>query len=38
MKHLVNITNLSTDEIDELIKTAEDIIDNKEKYMEKCKG
>ena len=38
MKHLVNITNLSTEEIDDLIKTAEDIIDNKEKYMEKCKG
>ena len=38
MKHLINITDLSTEEIDELIKTAEDIIDNKEKYLEKCKG
>ena len=38
MKHLINITDLSTQEIDDLIKTAEDILDNKEKYMEKCKG
>ena len=38
MRHLINITDLSVEEIDELIKTAQDIIKNKEKYMEKCKG
>ena len=38
MKHLINITDLSKQEIDELIKTAEDIIENREKYAEKCKG
>lgn len=38
MRHLIDIKELSTDEIDELIKTAEDIIKNKEKYSEKCKG
>ena len=35
MKHLINITDLSAQEIDELIKTAEDIIENRERYIEK---
>ena len=38
MKHLINIKDLSTEEIDELIKVAKDIIDNKEKYSHKCDG
>lgn len=38
MKNLINITDLSVKEIDELIKVAKDIMKNPEKYMEKCKG
>jgi len=38
MRSLLDITDLSTQEIDELIKVAKDIKQNKEKYSEKCKG
>ena len=38
MKHLIDIKDLSTQEIEDLIKVAQDIIENKEKYSEKCKG
>lgn len=38
MRHLIDIKELSTDEIDKLITIAKDIIENKEKYSEKCKG
>ena len=38
MKHLVDIKDLSVTEIDELIEIAKDIINNKEKYSQKCKG
>lgn len=38
MKHLIDIKELSTDEIDELINVAEDIMANKEKYAKKCEG
>ena len=38
MKHLIDIKDLSTDEIDELIAVAKDIIANKEKYSKKCEG
>ena len=38
MKHLIDIKNLSVEEIDELIKVANDIIQNKEKYSHKCNG
>lgn len=38
MKHLIGIEDFSIDEIEELIKVSEDIISNKEKYLEKCKG
>ncbi|MBQ9849735.1 MAG: aspartate carbamoyltransferase [Clostridia bacterium] len=38
MKSLIDIMELSTAEIDELIETALDIIANPEKYSEKCKG
>ena len=37
-RHLIDILDLSTDEIDGLISVAEDIRENKEKYSEKCKG
>ena len=38
MKHLIDITDLNVEEIDDLIKTAKDIMANKEKYSEKCKN
>ncbi len=37
MRHLLNITDLSTQEIDELITTAEDMIEQPEKYNEICR-
>ena len=37
-RSLIDIRNLSTQEIEELIKVAGDIINNPEKYSEKCKG
>ncbi|MBE6924527.1 MAG: aspartate carbamoyltransferase [Ruminococcaceae bacterium] len=38
MRSLLNITDLSLKELDELIATAEDIIANPAKYAEVCKG
>ena len=38
MRNLLNITDLSTKEIDELVDKAKDIINNKEKYADVCKG
>ncbi len=38
MRSLIDILDLTTSEIDELIDTACDIIDNPGKYSEKCKG
>lgn len=38
MRSLIDILELSTEEIEELIKTAEDIIENPEKYARKCNG
>ena len=38
MKHLIDIKDLSVEEIDELIKVAKDIIAHPDKYSEKCKG
>ena len=38
MRHLIDITDLSVQEIDELIATAEDIIETPEKYAEVCHG
>ena len=38
MKNLIGIEDLSIQEIDELIEAATDIIENREKYSEKCKG
>lgn len=37
MKHLIDIADLSVKEIDELIDVANDIIEHKEKYYDKCK-
>lgn len=38
MRSLINILDLSTDEIDELISVADDIIENPLKYSEVCHG
>ena len=38
MRSLINILDLSVEEIDELIKIACDIIDHPDKYSEKCRG
>ncbi|MCI8524533.1 MAG: aspartate carbamoyltransferase [Oscillospiraceae bacterium] len=38
MRHLIDIQDLSVEEVDELIHTAEDIIENPEKYAEACRG
>ncbi len=37
-RSLIDIRDLSTDEIEELIRVAGDIIDHPEKYSEKCRG
>lgn len=37
MRNLIDILDLSVEEIDELIATANDIINNPEKYREKCR-
>ena len=37
MRNLIDIMDLSPEEIDELIDTANDIIENPEKYREKCR-
>ena len=38
MRNLIGILDLSTEEIDSLIRTAEDIIDRPDAYSEKCRG
>lgn len=38
MRSLIDIVDLSVEEIDELIATAVDIINDPEKYSEKCRG
>ena len=38
MRSLIDISDLTISEIDELILTAQDIIKNPSKYSEKCKG
>ena len=38
MRNLVNILDLSTEEIDELIKTAQDIMKNPDMYSDSCRG
>ena len=38
MRSIIDTVNLTVEEIDGLISTAEDIIENPDKYAEKCKG
>ncbi len=38
MRHLIDILELTTREIEELINVAEDIIENPKAYSEKCRG
>ena len=38
MRSLIDISELTVEEIDELLDVADDIIKNPEKYSEKCKG
>ena len=38
MKHLIGIDDFTVEEINNLITVSEDIISNKVKYLEKCKG
>ena len=38
MRHLIDAMDLSVEEVDHLLVLAQDIIDNKEKYSEVCKG
>ena len=38
MRSLIDILELSVEEIDELILTAKDIIKNPKQYSKKCKG
>ena len=38
MRHLIDPMDLSVEEIDHLLTLAQDIIDNKDKYSEVCKG
>ena len=38
MRSLIDILDFSVEELDELIDSANDIIENPEKYSEKCKG
>ena len=38
MRHLIEPMDLTIEEIDELLKTGDDIIDHPEKYAHKCEG
>ena len=38
MRSVIDILDLTTEELDELVKVADDIIENPQKYSEKCKG
>ncbi|MCR4661795.1 MAG: aspartate carbamoyltransferase [Clostridia bacterium] len=38
MKNVLDVVDLTLEELNDLISTASDIIDNPEKYSEKCKG
>ena len=38
MRSVINILDLTAEEIEDLISVAEDIIENRDKYSEKCKG
>ena len=36
LRHLINITDLSVEELDHLMETADDIIEHPEKYQDAC--
>ena len=36
LRHVINITDLSVEEIDHLLKVADDIIDHPEEYQDIC--
>ena len=38
MRNIINILDLSTEEIDNLVSVASDILENPEKYADSCKG
>ena len=38
MRHLIDTTDISVAEVDQILNTALDIIDNRAKYSEACKG
>ena len=38
MRSLISILDFSVEELDKLIETANDIIENPEKYNQRCKG
>ncbi|MCQ2400096.1 MAG: aspartate carbamoyltransferase, partial [Clostridia bacterium] len=38
MRSVIDVVDLSVEEIDGLMKTALDIIENPQEYSEKCKG
>ncbi len=38
MRSVIDILDLTVEELEELVKVADDIIDNPQKYSEKCKG
>ena len=38
MRHLIDTTNISVAEVDQILETALDLIANRKKYSEACKG
>ena len=38
MRHLIDTTDISVAEVDQILETALDIIANRKKYSEACKG
>ena len=38
MRSVIDVLDLTVEELEELVKVADDIIDNPAKYSEKCKG
>ena len=38
MRHLIDTTDISVAEVDTILETALDIIENRQKYSEACKG
>ena len=38
MRSVIDVLDLTVEELEELVKVADDIIENPQKYSEKCKG